>query len=219
MPNGQVAVFFGTARTSVKQRCLDVPLGAQRRYCGGPMSRAFSLVEIMIVVVIIAVVSAIAIPGIRAMAARAEGDRALRENAVAVAAARDNARGRGVCLDYIVRRQATSRPTSYPASAGPVGAGPYEVDVWVVTCPGDPVVPGVPGFIFTRDVADSITQVTVRSVIGDVFGAPTDRVHFQRDGSLYDPVAKIQVDAVVNGVARKFKVFPAAGTIEIEEQG
>lgn len=179
--------------------------------------RAFTLAEVMVALVIIGVLAAVSIPGIRQLASRAEADRAVRENATAVAAARDNARGRGVCLDYIVREASRVRPVDYPAGVIVPGIGPYEIDIWAVDCVGDPDNPTLPSFVFTRSVAESISQVLIRPVIGTP-QAPTDRVHFHRDGSLYDPVAQIQVDATVDGAPRRFKVYPAAGTIEIDEQ-
>lgn len=165
--------------------------------------RAFTLTEIMVVVVIIGIVAAISVPGIAEMAARAEGDRALRENASVIAAARDNARGRGACLDYVQR-------PAFPQ------LGPYVVDVFVVACPGE-ALPATPQFVITRPVSPSITSLVARPVVGGVPGAPTDTVHFSRDGSLYAPIAMLQVEAVVNGAVRRFRVYPAAGTVEIEE--
>lgn len=176
--------------------------------------RAFSLIEVMVVVVIIGVLAAVGIPSISSMVVKADGDRVLRENASGFAAARDNARGRGVCLDYILRPDTEPVPGSYPAPTTP-GPGPYDLDIWAVPCPGQA---GPSALVTTRDVPSSLTQMRIRPIIGGVPEGPgIDRVHFNRDGSLYGPVAPVLVEGTANGLVRRFRVFPAAGTIEIEE--
>jgi len=176
--------------------------------------RAFSLIEVMVVVVIIGVLAAVGVPSISSMVARADGERVLRENATGFAAARDNARGRGVCLDYILRPDSVPLSPTFPAPAVP-GPGPYDVDIWAVPCPGQA---GPAAYIMTRDVPPGLTQMRIRPIVGGVPEGPgIDRVHFHRDGSLYGPVAPVLVEGTTNGVVRRFRVFPAAGTIEIEE--
>ena len=176
--------------------------------------RAFSLIEVMIVVVIIGVLAAVGIPSISSMLVKADGDRVLRENATGFAAARDNARGRGVCLDYILRPDTEPVPGTYPAPTTP-GPGPYDLDIWAVPCPGQQ---GPSALVTTRDLPSSLSQMRIRPIIGGIpIGPGIDRVHFNRDGSLYNPVAPVLVEGTANGLVRRFRVFPAAGTIEIEE--
>ncbi len=176
--------------------------------------RAFSLIEVMVVLAVIGVLTAASVPGISAMVVRANGDSVLRENAAGFAVARDNARGRGVCLDYVLRSATVARPATYPPIAA-VGAGPYELDIWAVACPGEV---GAAQFIVTREVSPILTQMSILPIIGGTPQAPDlDRVHFHRDGSLYDPVAPLLVESTCSGVQRRFRVFPAAGTIEFEE--
>ncbi|MDP2339528.1 MAG: prepilin-type N-terminal cleavage/methylation domain-containing protein [Deltaproteobacteria bacterium] len=166
------------------------------------MARAFTLIELIIVVAVIGIAAAVAVPNIVAMAGRAEGDKAVREAASAVAAARDGARGSGVCLDYV------QRPP-------PPSPGPYQIDIFRVACPNEPAFLS-PILIGSRPLSPRITLARASQTLGGSTTV-TDRVHFSRDGSIINPSATVCVEAVVDGVDRKFHIYPAAGTIEMVE--
>jgi Tfp pilus assembly protein FimT len=154
----------------------------------------------MAVLAIIGVLSASAVPSIVDMVKKAEGEQALVESASALAGARDGARSQGVCLDYV-------------QSPGNPNAGPYTLQVFEVTCPGESP-PRERRLVFERAASPSITSLAV-TVPGTALRV--NAIHFDRNGALYDPVARLRVDAVVNGAPRSYSIYPAAGTISFDE--
>lgn len=160
------------------------------------------------VVGMIGVMSAIAAPSVVDMVRSSKADQVATENAMLMAAVRDNARNRGLCLDYVIR----------PA---PPTKGPFTLSVMDVACPDD--VPRAPTLLEERPLSSSIESLDVRAVFFEpgsprpVFGASLDTVHFNRTGGLYRPSAVIQIDGVINGKPRTYRVFPAAGTVQFTE--
>ncbi len=152
----------------------------------------------MVVVVIVGVLSASATPSIVDMVKKAEGEQALVESASALAEARDRARSEGTCIDYI-------------QSPPQANAGPYTLQVVEVDCPGADRTPGNPHVVFERAVSKSITSLRMTALIES--GVSTGRIHFDSNGAVYQPMAQVRVDAVVNGTNRGYSIYPAAGTI------
>ena len=185
------------------QSCLVPTRRRSRRYAR--VVRAFTLLEVMVVVVIVGILSAAGAPSIVHMLDASAAQRSLVESVSTVAVARDSARGFGTCLEYTMR----------PA---PPAKGPYTFEVVAVSCPGDsgPVVRtpiGAP-----QAMSPKLTQILVRPVIGGVLRDPIDTIRFDRSGGLYDPTAELRVDGVYGGEQRRFTIFPAAGTISVEER-
>lgn len=173
--------------------------------------RAFTLLEMTIVIAAIGVMAAIAMPGISEMVQNERAMGVAVENATAMAAVRDNARNRGVCLDYV-------QSPCFPAK------GPYSFTIQQVTCPGDRVDPSLPKVLTVRDVSPTVDAINIRPVfINDLgeetFGSTTDVLHFDRQGSLYRPASVFQVDATINSNEKTYRIYPAAGTVEFREVG
>ena len=63
--------------------------------------KAFSLLELMVVVAMMGVMAAIALPNIVSEVRRADGERATLQVAGGIVAARDAARSRGACVDFV----------------------------------------------------------------------------------------------------------------------
>lgn len=159
----------------------------------------------MIVVVIVGVLSALGAPSIARMLEASESKRGVVESAASISIARDSARGFGTCLEYLVQ----------PAAPAP---GPYVVELFAVSCPGDSGPPVRTKLGFTKPLSKQLTLMTIRPIIGGLPQAPVDAIRFDRSGALYDPVAELRIDGVFGGKPRVFHIYPAAGTISIEEQ-
>lgn len=171
--------------------------------------RGFTLAEIMVVVVVIGVASAVAVPGIVTMVKASQGEQAVVESSSVLAAARDSARGRGVCLDYVLQNATSVAGSDIPPRATHV-APPYAVRIYLADCPGEPTLPvGTNRLMLDRKVSQLVTNVTLV-----VDAAETDRLHFNRDGGLISPACDALLTAEVSSLVRKFRIFPAAGTIE-----
>ena len=196
------------------QCCLVRTQQRRRRYDWGV--RAFTLLEVMVVVVIVGILSALGGPSIVRMVGASESNRALVESVTMVSTARDSARGFGTCLEYKME-------------PGPPAAGPYTVKLAAISCPGDSGLAVSTPIGSPQPMSRTLTQLTVRPVIswtgggegagpGGELGAPIDTIRFDRSGALYDPIAELRFDGVYNGEKRSFTVFPAAGTITVEER-
>lgn len=155
----------------------------------------------MVVLAIVGVLSASAVPSIVDMVKKAEGEQAVIESASALAAARDGARSQALCLDYV---QSPTNPN----------AGPYSLKVFEVSCPGGDA--RAPRLVFERAASPTITSLSV-TALSTRGPERVDTIHFDRNGALYGPVAQMRVDAIVNGSPRAYSIYPAAGTISFDE--
>ncbi len=158
----------------------------------------------MVVVVIVGVLSAVGAPSIARLLQNASSQRALVESAATVSTARDSARGFGTCLEYLVEPP-------------PPRKGPYSVRVFAINCPDDGTSVrkeiGVP-----QALSPKLTELLIRPVRDGYPGDTIAAIHFDRSGGLYDPVAELRLEGIYDGEPRHFSVFPAAGTVSIEER-
>lgn len=159
----------------------------------------------MIVVVVVGVLSALGAPSISRMLEASESSRALVESAATVSVARDSARGFGTCLEYLVQ-------------PSPPAAGPYTVELFAVSCPGDSGAPVRTRLGAPKAMSRKLTQLSMRPIIGGTQREPVDAIRFDRNGALYDPIAELRIEGLYNGEQRVFTIYPAAGTVSIEEQ-
>jgi prepilin-type N-terminal cleavage/methylation domain-containing protein len=162
--------------------------------------RGFTLLEVMVVLAIVGVLSASAVPSIVDMVKKADGEQAIVEATTSLAAARDSARNRAMCLDYV---QTPATPNS----------GPYTLKVFDVACPGESARER--RFVFERAVSPTITSLVMTPMTPAA--VPVDTIHFDRNGALYAPIARMRIDVVVNGSPRAYSIYPAAGTISFDE--
>jgi len=159
----------------------------------------------MIVVVVVGVLSALGAPSISRMLEASESKRALVESAASVSVARDSARGFGTCLEYRVQ-------------PSPPAPGPYTLELFAVSCPGDSGTAVRTRLGAPKAMSTKLTSLFIRPIIGGVARDAIDTIRFDRSGALYDPIAELRVEGIYGGERRIFTIYPAAGTVSIEEQ-
>lgn len=154
---------------------------------------AFTILEVMVVVAMVGVLSAAALPDLVAMTQRAQGLEATRGIATALGLARDQARNGRRCVDVAV----SSTP-------------PLTLTTSQVACPDD--VPPPPDLtLSTTSVSTRISTLELRPIDGGFDGTPVQRLRFGRDGSLLQPFATIAIDVGGAHFTRTMFLYPVAG--------
>lgn len=146
----------------------------------------------MVVVAMVGVMAAIALPNIVSGVRRADGERATLQVAGGIVAARDAARSRGACVDFVQE----------PAAPAP---GPYLLRTAQVPCPG------------STGTSLLIAEVRLPTVLGQLSMRPVRQrtpigtVHFDPEGATSNPFDVVEITTSVDGVNRTVTVFPVAG--------
>lgn len=148
----------------------------------------------MVVVAMMGVMAAIALPNIVSGVRRADGERATLQVAGGIVAARDAARSRGACVDFVQE----------PAAPAP---GPYLLRTAQVPCPGRL---GDSRLISEVRLPPILSRLAMRPVQGST---PTGTVHFDPDGAVSNPFDVVEIITSVDGVNRTVTVFPVAGVV------
>ncbi len=156
--------------------------------------RAFTLIEVMIVVVIIGVVAAAASPTLYEAIRRSRAAGTLDETLTALAVVRDDARGNAVCL----------RVT--PSSTAPI-----QLQVAEIACAGAAATGTFPARVEVLDA--NVTALRVRRLVGGTPGADLTAFDLDKDGAL-SPTTTLQFDLTIAGQPRRLLMYPAAGVLE-----
>jgi prepilin-type N-terminal cleavage/methylation domain-containing protein len=164
-------------------------------------ARAFTLFELMIVVAIFAVLSALAVPSIVSLVRANAGREVVERVKTEVAIARDRARGRDACFRF----------ASDPAAPAP---GPYVLSIEPVACPGETSSTASSIPTSTEAMGPKLRELKMRRVVNGNPDATVTSLTFGRDGSLASPLAAVRFDLVVDDSKHAFLLYPAAGTIE-----
>jgi type II secretory pathway pseudopilin PulG len=155
----------------------------------------------MIVVSMAGIMAAIAVPNIVGTVRRADGERASLQVAASITSARDIAKTRSACVDFIQE----------PCGPGP---GPFLLRTVIVACQGDDTTP--PTLVSETRLPAGLTTLAMRPAGGI---SPVDVLHFDIEGALTSPFSTIQVDTAFDDVARAFTVFPVSGLVMARVKG
>ena len=148
----------------------------------------------MVVVAMMGVMAAVALPNIVNGVRRADGERATLQVAGGIVAARDAARTRGACVDFVQE----------PAAPA---AGPYVLRTAQVPCPGST---GLSVLIAEVRLPTVLRELSMRPARER---SPIGTVHFDPEGATSNPFDVVEITTAIDGVKRTVTVFPVAGVV------
>lgn len=157
-------------------------------------ARAFTILEVMVVVAMVGVLSAAALPDLVAMTQKSQALEAMRGLGTALGVARDESRNERRCVDVTLSSSA-----------------PFSLTTSHVACPDDPP-PAAPAQVLSTTVlSERLASVELRPIDGGFDGTPVQTLRFGRDGSLLAPFATIAIDVGGTHFSKTMFLYPIAG--------